>query len=125
MTRGILTTIKLACILLCVAGRPDAQNAPAAGIVTREIEPSIGHNHCTTRQFQHRAFCRAGIWYVFYSDGECLWYQTSGDGGNTWQRARAPVDKAPNGSSSSGVIVVGDLVYVSHTYIRMSAWGCL
>ena len=57
----------------------------------REIESSVDHNHCTTRQFQHKTFCHEGVWFVFYSDGKDFWYQTSQDGGQTWRRAAEPV----------------------------------
>jgi hypothetical protein len=90
------------------------QPAPAHGQIIREIEPSVDHNHCTTRQFQHKTFYHEGVWFVFYSDGADLWYQTSSDSGRTWQRAKEPVDKAPNGSSSFDLLKKGDTVYISH-----------
>jgi len=82
--------------------------------VIRELEPSVDHNHCTTRQFQHQTFCHEGVWFVFYSDGTNFRYQTSADGGKTWRRADHPVAPAPNGSSSFDVLTVGDAVYISH-----------
>jgi len=122
MTRGILTTIKLGCVLLCVAGLPDARNAPAAGIVTREIEPSIDHNHCTTRQFQRQSFYHEGVWFVFYSDGRDFRCQTSADGGRTWQRHAEPVGQAPNGSTSFDVLQIGSAVHISHVHYPMGRY---
>jgi len=43
---------------------------PSSEVNTREIEPSVDHNHCTTRQFQHKTFCHEGVWLVFYSDSD-------------------------------------------------------
>ena len=73
------------------------QSALAAVVTTRQINPSVDHNHCTTRQFQHMTFCHEGIWFVFYSDGKDFRYQTSADDGQTWLAADKPVDQAPNG----------------------------
>ena len=84
--------------------------------VIRELEPSVDHNHCTTRQFQHQTFCHEGVWFVFYSDGRDFRCQTSADGGKTWRRAEQPVAPAPNGSSSFDVLKVGDAVYISHAF---------
>lgn len=86
----------------------------AQGQTIREIEPSVDHNHCTTRQFQHKTFYHKGIWFAFYSDGEDFWYQTSNDQGKSWKRDESPVDKAPNGSTSFDVFKAGDIIYVSH-----------
>jgi len=89
-------------------------NYSESSAVIREIESLVDHNHCTTRQFQHKTFYHEGVWFAFYSDGADFWYQTSNDSGKTWQRAILPVDKAPNGSSSFDVLKSGDTVYVSH-----------
>jgi hypothetical protein len=82
--------------------------------IIRQIEPEVDHNHCTTRQFQHKTFFHKGVWFLFYSDGKNFRYQTSDDSGDTWQRAKEPVDLAPNGSSSFDVLKIGDTVYISH-----------
>ena len=65
-----------------------ADERPQRRVVTREIESSVDHNHCTTRQFQHMSFKHGGAWFVFYSDGKDYVYQTSSDEGQTWQRGR-------------------------------------
>jgi hypothetical protein len=93
---------------------PALVGAPAAGVVIRQIESSVDHNHCTTRQFQHQTFSHDGVWFVFYSDGRDYRFQTSDDGGRSWRRADEPVDQAPNGSTSFDVLKIGDLVYISH-----------
>jgi hypothetical protein len=85
-------------------------------VLVREIEASVDHNHCTTRQFQHMVFHRDGIWFVFYSDGRDFRYQTSADGGVTWQLAEQAVDQAPNGSSSFDLVTSGEHVYLAHSY---------
>ena len=36
----------------------------AQGQIIREIEPSVDHSHCTTRQFQHKTFYHEGVWFV-------------------------------------------------------------
>jgi len=87
---------------------------PDSEVTIREIESPVDHNHCTTRQFQHKTFYHEGLWFVFYSDGRDFWCQTSADSGKTWQRARKPVAQAPNGSSSFDLLKVGDTLYVSH-----------
>lgn len=89
-------------------------NYSESAVVIREIESLVDHNHCTTRQFQHKTFYHDGVWFAFYSDGAMFWYQTSSDSGETWQRAMLPVDRAPNGSSSFDVLKSGDKVYISH-----------
>jgi hypothetical protein len=91
-----------------------SQSALAQEQIIREIEPSVDHGHCTTRQFQHKTFYHEGIWFVFYSDGTDFWYQTSSDSGRTWLRASEPVDKAPNGSSGFDILKKGDAIYISH-----------
>ena len=93
-----------------------AEEAPMSDpdVIIREIEASVDHNHCTTRQFQHKTFCYEGVWFAFYSDGADFRYQTSVDSGRTWARAGEPVDQAPNGSTSFDVLKVGDRVYISH-----------
>ena len=80
----------------------------------REIEASVDHNHCTTRQFQHKTFYHEGVWFVFYSDGADFRYQTSDDGGHAWAEAADAVAAAPNGSTSFDVLHRGSDVYVSH-----------
>ena len=88
------------------------EHAPEVNV--REIEPSVDHYHCTTRQFQHKTFVHDGVWFVFYSDGKDFVYQTSDDAGKTWRRADEPVATAPNGSTSFDLLKAGDTVYVSH-----------
>jgi len=95
---------------------------PEATVQVREIESSVDHNHCTTRQFQHKTFYHEGVWFVFYSDGKDFWYQTSQDGGRTWQRADKPVAQAPNGSSSHDVLKIGDIVYISHAFYPLGRY---
>ncbi|MFC1604413.1 hypothetical protein ACFL5F_05230 [Planctomycetota bacterium] len=63
------------------------EGVPEVKVLIREIESSVDHNHCTTRQFQHKTFFHDGVWFVFYSDGRDFWYQTSVDWGRTWRRA--------------------------------------
>jgi len=95
-------------------------HAPEVNV--REIEPSVDHYHCTTRQFQHKTFVHDGVWFVFYSDGEDFVYQTSDDAGRTWQPGREPVDTAPNGSTSFDVLEAGDTVYVSHAFYPLGRY---
>ena len=94
------------------SGEKAAMGAPAP--IVREVESAVDHNHCTTRQFQHKTFYHKGVWFVFYSDGKDLQYQTSANGGKTWQRARRPAAPAPNGSTSFDVLKVGETVTISH-----------
>jgi hypothetical protein len=101
-------------IVVMLCGGVREQMARPAVVLTREINPSVDHNHCTTRQFQHMTFCHAGVWFVFYSDGRDFCYQTSDDMGHTWRLADRPVDRAPNGSTSFDILKVGALVYISH-----------
>jgi len=98
------------------------QTTSSVRAVIREINPSVDHNHCTTRQFQHKTFFHEGVWFVFYSDGADFCYQTSDDMGETWQLAREPVDQAPNGSSSFDVIKIGNKVYISHAYYPLGRY---
>ena len=98
------------------------QNMHTANVLNSEINSAVDHNHCTTRQFQHKTFYHAGVWFVFYSDGKDFWYQTSVDSGKTWHRAKTPVDQAPNGSSSFDVIKVGNMVYVSHAFYPLGRY---
>ncbi|KPK38836.1 MAG: hypothetical protein AMJ65_12315 [Phycisphaerae bacterium SG8_4] len=91
------------------------QVALPAVVTTRPINPSVDHNHCTTRQFQHMTFYHEGLWFVFYSDGKDFRYETSEDYGKTWHPAATPIDRAPNGSTSFDVLKVDDMVYISHT----------
>ena len=86
-----------------------------SAVTISEIESTVDHNHCTTRQFQHKTFYHEDIWFVCYSDGMNFWYQTSDDSGKTWQRVKAPIDQAPNGSSSFDVLKIDDIIYISHT----------
>jgi len=86
--------------------------------IIREIESSVDHSHCTTRQFQHMTFCHKGIWFVFYSDGRDFWYQTSDDQGRSWKRSDEPVDQAPNGSSSFDVLKVDNMVMSAMRFIH-------
>ena len=103
-------------------GSADGQVASPAGPTVRQVEAAVDHNHCTTRQFQHKTFCHKGVWFVFYSDGKDFRYQTSDDGGGTWRRAKEPVDGAPNGSSSFDVLKVGQAVYVSHAHFPLGRY---
>jgi len=98
------------------------RSEPTSEVIIREIEPAVDHNHCTTRQFQHKTCHHEGVWFVFYSDGRNFWYQTSGDSGKTWQRAETPVDQAPNGSTSFDVLKVDDTVYVSHAFYPLGRY---
>jgi hypothetical protein len=66
--------------------------SPALRVITREIEPAVDHNHCTTRQFQHMTFHHEGVWFVFYSDGRDFRYRTSDDRGRTWRRWLEDID---------------------------------
>jgi len=91
------------------------QAALPAALTRRQINPSVDHNHCTTRQFQHMTFYHEGVWFAFYSDGKDFRYQTSDDSGETWIPAQTPVDQAPNGSTSFDVLKVDKMVYISHT----------
>ena len=106
-----------------------AGQTPAMGQITsddkaviREINSSIDHNHCTTRQFQHKTFYHEGVWFVFYSDGAYFCYQTSDDMGETWQLAKEPIDQAPNGSSSFDVIKTGNKVYICHAFYPLGRY---
>ncbi len=100
-----------------------AQRPAAKGNVTiHQIDGPVDHNHCTTRQFQHQSFCHQGVWFVFYSDGKDFQYQTSDDGGKTWQRAKEPAAPAPNGSSSHDVLEVDSTVYVSHAFYPLGRY---
>lgn len=101
-------------ILVMVFGGIREQAVLSAVVTTRQINPSVDHNHCTTRQFQHMTFYREGVWFVFYSDGRDFRYQTSDDHGQTWRLAERPVDQAPNGSTSFDVLKVDDTVYISY-----------
>lgn len=92
----------------------ELRTGATAESVIREIESAVDHNHCTTRQFQHMSFHHEGVWFVFYSDGKDFRYQTSADGGKSWQRPEQSVDQAPNGSTSFDVLKIGDHVSVSH-----------
>jgi hypothetical protein len=67
-------------------------------------------------------FCHDGVWFVFYSDGENFRYQTSDDGGRTWQAGKEPVDKAPNGSTGFDVLKIGDTVYISHVFYPLGRY---
>lgn len=91
-------------------------------VLIREIESSVDHNHCTTRQFQHKTFYHKGVWFVFYSDGRDFWYQTSENSGRTWRRADKPVDQAPNGSSSHDVLKTGETIYISHAFYPLGRY---
>ena len=90
------------------------RTTPTGSLTTCELEASVDHNHCTTRQFQHMCFWHNGVWFAFYSDGTDFVYQTSADRGNTWQRAPRAVAPAPNGSTGFDVLKVGETVYISH-----------
>lgn len=90
--------------------------------ITREIESSVDHNHCTTRQFQHMSFKHDGVWFVFYSDGKDFVYQTSSDGGRTWRRGAEAVCTAPNGSTSHDVLLVGDEVFMSYVHYPLGRY---
>ncbi len=120
MKRGVVRLAAVIWLGLCVpAVLCEAQSVEItlrsdAEVTLREIESSVDHNHCTTRQFQHKTFFHNGVWFAFYSDGKDFRYQTSDDSGNTWQRAGEAVDGAPNGSTSFDVLKIGDTVYVSH-----------
>ena len=98
------------------------QAEPKANVSICEIESSVDHNHCTTRQFQHMTFYHEGVWFVFYSDGKEFWYQTSQDDGRTWRRAEKPVAPAPNGSSSHDVLKIGETVYISHAFYPLGRY---
>jgi len=87
-----------------------------------QIDGPIGHNHCTTRQFQHMTFCHEGVWFVFYSDGKDFRHQTSVDDGKTWERAKQPVTTAPNGSSSHDILKVGNTVYLAHAFYPLGRY---
>lgn len=113
-----MNRVTLAAFLVfgCLIAVFDSERDIASGAdsIIREIESSVDHNHCTTRQFQHMSFHHEGVWFVFYSDGRDYQYQTSADWGRTWRRADEPVDQAPNGSSGFDVLKVGTQVFVSH-----------
>ncbi|UCE48262.1 MAG: exo-alpha-sialidase, partial [Phycisphaerales bacterium] len=96
--------------------------ALSAVVTTRQINPSVDHSHCTTRQFQHMTFYQKGVWFVFYSDGKNFRYQTSDDSGQTWHLAERPVDQAPNGSTSFDILKVSDSVYISHVVYPMGRY---
>jgi len=98
------------------------ETMPASEAIIREIEAAVDHSHCTTRQFQHKTFHHEGIWFVFYSDGRDFRYQTSEDGGRTWQRAGEPVAPAPNGSTSFDLLIKGDEIYVSHAFYPLGRY---
>lgn len=117
MLRVFLFTFSL-CSLLPAERRA----AVAAEPVIREIESAVDHNHCTTRQFQHMSFHHDGVWFVFYSDGKDFRYQTSADGGKSWQRTEQPVDQAPNGSTSFDLLKIDDYVYVSHAFYPLGRY---
>jgi len=108
------------CLFNLLAVEP--KSGAAAEPVICEIESAVDHNHCTTRQFQHMSFHHDGVWFVFYSDGKDFQYQTSADGGKSWQRAEQPVDQAPNGSTSFDVLKIGDHVYVSHAFYPLGRY---
>ena len=99
-----------------------AQVVSKVEVVIREINSSVDHNHCTTRQFQHKTFFHEGVWFVFYSDGADFYYQTSNDMGETWQLAREPIDQAPNGSSSFDLIKKGNKVYICHAFYPLGRY---
>ena len=101
-------------VLVMVLGGIREQTALPAIVTRRQINPSVDHNHCTTRQFQHMTFYHEGVWFAFYSDGKDFRYQSSDDDGRTWHLAEEPVDQAPNGSTSFDVFKVGEFVYISH-----------
>lgn len=111
-------------VLLFVTSLNGSQehNNGEAKVLIREVESSVDHNHCTTRQFQHKTFYHEGVWFVFYSDGKDFWYQTSQDGGRTWRRADKTVDQAPNGSTSYDVLKIGDIVYISHAFFPLGRY---
>lgn len=109
-------------MLLSVPVSADEATGPTSGPIIRQICPVVSHNHCTTRQFQHKTFYHEGVWFVFYSNGKDFWYQTSTDSGRTWQRATQPVDQAPNGSTSFDVLKIGDMVYISHAFYPLGRY---
>jgi hypothetical protein len=90
--------------------------------VVREIESSVDHNHCTTRQFQHMCFKHGGTWFVFYSDGKDFVFQTSVDEGRSWERGPLPVATAPNGSTSHDILRVGDEVIMSYVHYPLGRY---
>lgn len=98
----------------CWTGAQEDHSVPVTQVITREIEPSVDHNHCTTRQFQHQTFYHEGIWFAFYSDGADFRYQTSDDWGETWVPAKESVAPAPNGSTSFDLLKIGDTLCVSY-----------
>ncbi|HEC03259.1 MAG TPA: hypothetical protein ENI81_06940 [Phycisphaerales bacterium] len=107
--------IRYGTLILAIAfGGMGERAVLSAAVTTRQINASVDHNHCTTRQFQHMTFHHQDVWFVFYSDGRDFRYQTSNDHGETWHLAERPVDQAPNGSTSFDVLKVDDIVYVSH-----------
>ncbi len=109
-------------MLAIVLGAPQEPNTPTPGVCIREINSSVDHNHCTTRQFQHMTFYHEGIWFVFYSDGKYFRYQTSDDSGKNWIPAQTPVDQAPNGSTSFDVLKAGNMVYISHAFFPLGRY---
>lgn len=119
-----LMALMLAGILMLptVPASADEATDPASGPIIRQIYPAVNHNHCTTRQFQHKTFYHEGVWFVFYSNGKDFWYQTSTDSGRTWQRATQPVDQAPNGSTSFDVLKIGNMVYISHAFYPLGRY---
>ena len=110
----ILFSTTLSLILLAQFTFAQNQSILSSKPIIREIEHEVDHDHCTTRQFQHKTFYHEGVWFVFYSDGTDFWYQTSVDSGRTWQRAEESVDKAPDGSSGFDVLRQDDMIYISH-----------
>ena len=117
--RGILCWNLIGTALLSAS---QGQAEPKTNVSICEIESSVDHNHCTTRQFQHMTFCHEGVWFVFYSDGKDFWYQTSQDDGRIWRRADKPVAPAPNGSSSHDVLKIGKTVYISHAFYPLGRY---
>ena len=111
--RCYLTLLLIVAATPCLSGE---QQGRKAEVNIRQIDGPIDHNHCTTRQFQHMSFCHEGTWFVFYSDGRDFRYQTSIDGGTSWDAAEQPVATAPNGSSSHDVLQVGNTVYLAHAF---------
>jgi len=96
----ILAALPVAHLFLAAGIMPaEGQNRPTVETTIREIVSAVDHNHCTTRQFQHMTFFHEGVWFVFYSDGKHFLYQTSADGGKTWQPADYPIDQALKGST--------------------------
>jgi hypothetical protein len=124
MKKPGLILLTLILVLLLPAGKIHVMGQITSDdkAVIRGINSSVDHNHCTTRQFQHKTFFHEGVWFVFYSDGADFCYQTSDDMGETWQPAREAIDQAPNGSSSFDVIKTGNKVYISHAFYPLGRY---